>query len=100
MHDDSGAFLFFTQLFFHKLRIVAFLDFRLVDYNGLKLLQDIRNHHHDLPVILCTAYDTYKCDPKAMVADYYVIKSFNLSELKMAATRAVEGRAPMQLAAG
>ncbi|UCG11439.1 MAG: response regulator [Deltaproteobacteria bacterium] len=80
---------------------VVLLDIRLVDYDGLELLQDIRNHHHELPVILCTAYDTYKYDPKAMAADYYVIKSFDLSELKMAVTRAIkEGRVPMQLAAG
>lgn len=79
---------------------VVILDIRLGDYDGLKLLQDIQNHHHDLPVILCTAYAAYKCDPKAMVADDYVIKSSNSSELKMAVTKAVEGRAPMPLAAG
>ncbi len=39
---------------------VVVLDIRLVDYDGLELLQDIRNRHRDLPVILCTAYDTYK----------------------------------------
>ena len=31
------------------------LDIRLADYNGLELLQEIRNHYHDQPVILCTA---------------------------------------------
>ena len=36
------------------------LDIRLADYNGLELLQEIRNLYHDLPVILCTAYNTYK----------------------------------------
>ena len=79
---------------------VVILDIRLGDYDGLKLLQDIRNHYHDLPVILCTAYATFECDPKAMVADDYVIKSSNLSRLKMAVTNAAEGRAPMTLAAG
>ena len=33
------------------------LDIRLVDYDGLELLQETRTRHHDLPVILCTAYD-------------------------------------------
>ena len=66
------------------------LDIRLVDYDGLELLQDIRNQHHDLPVILCTAYDTYKEDPKSIAADYYIVKSFDLSELKMAIHRAIE----------
>jgi DNA-binding response OmpR family regulator len=70
---------------------VVVLDIRLVDYNGLELLQEIRTEHHDLPVILCTAYDTYKCDQKTIAADYYVVKSFDLSQLKIAIRRAMEG---------
>jgi two-component system response regulator (stage 0 sporulation protein F) len=35
------------------------LDIKMVDYNGLDLLQDIRNKYYDLPVVLCTAYDTF-----------------------------------------
>ncbi len=73
------------------------LDIRLVDYDGLELLQDIRNQHYDLPVILCTAYDTYKEDPKAIAADYYVVKSFDLSELKMAIQRALEAHTSVRL---
>jgi two-component system, response regulator, stage 0 sporulation protein F len=69
---------------------VVVLDIRLVGYDGLDLLQEVRNKHHDLPVILCTAYDTYKDDQKSIAADYYVVKSFDLSELKMAIKRAVE----------
>ena len=69
---------------------VVVLDIRLVDYDGLELLQEIRNEHHDLPVILCTAYDTYKYDQKSIAADYYVIKSFDLSQLKTALLRAIE----------
>ena len=58
------------------------LDIKMVDYNGLDLLQDIRNKYYNLPVVLCTAYDTFKEDMKSIAADYYVIKSFDLSELK------------------
>lgn len=58
------------------------LDIKMVDYNGLDLLQDIRNKFADLPVILCTAYDTFKEDMKSIAADFYVIKSFDLTELK------------------
>ena len=46
------------------------LDIRLEDYDGLELLQEILNLYQDLPVILCTAYDTYKYDQKAIAADY------------------------------
>jgi DNA-binding response OmpR family regulator len=58
------------------------LDIKMVDYNGLDLLQDIRNKFYKLPVIICTAYDTFKDDMKSITADYYVIKSFDLAELK------------------
>jgi len=66
------------------------LDIKMVDYNGLDLLQDIRNKFYDLPVILCTAYDTFKEDMKSIAADYYVIKSFDLSELKNKIAMALE----------
>jgi DNA-binding response OmpR family regulator len=66
------------------------LDIKMVDYNGLDLLQDIRNKFYDLPVVLCTAYDTFKEDMKSIAADYYVIKSFDLTELKSKITMALE----------
>jgi DNA-binding NtrC family response regulator len=75
------------------------LDIRLVDYDGLELLQEIRSRHHDMPVILCSAYDTYKEDPKAVAADYYVIKSFDLSPLKVAIRKALETDESMRAAA-
>jgi DNA-binding response OmpR family regulator len=68
------------------------LDIKMVDYNGLDLLQDIRNNFYDLPVVLCTAYDTFKEDMKSIAADFYVIKSFDLSELKSKIGMALEAR--------
>ena len=61
---------------------LVLLDIKMPDYNGLDLLQDIRNRFYDLPVILSTAYDTYKEDIKSVAADYYVVKSFDLTDLK------------------
>lgn len=66
------------------------LDIKMADYNGLDLLQDIRNKYYNLPVILCTAYDNYKGDVKSISADSYVIKSFDLTELKKRILRALE----------
>jgi two-component system response regulator (stage 0 sporulation protein F) len=66
------------------------LDIKMVDYNGLDLLQDIRNKYYNLPVVLCTAYDTFKEDMKSIAADYYVIKSFDLTELKTKIAMALE----------
>jgi DNA-binding NtrC family response regulator len=69
---------------------LVILDIRMVDHNGLDLLQDIRNKHYDLPVILCSAYDTFKEDMKSMAANDYVIKSFDLTELKNKIKKALE----------
>lgn len=76
---------------------VVVLDIRLADYDGLELLQEIRNRHHQLPVILCTAYDTYKYDQKAISADYYVVKSADMSELKLAIQKTIEANNNVRL---
>ena len=73
---------------------LVILDIKMVDYNGLDLLQDIRNQFYDLPVILSTAYDTFKEDMKSIAADYYVIKSFDLTELKSKIAMALEAGNP------
>ncbi|KMY66725.1 chemotaxis protein CheY [Desulfocarbo indianensis] len=73
---------------------LVILDIKMVDYNGLDLLQDIRNKYYDLPVILCTAYDTFKEDMKSIAADFYVIKSFDLTELKNKIKKALETSLP------
>jgi len=70
------------------------LDIKMVDYNGLDLLQDIRNRFYDLPVVLSTAYDTFKEDTKSIAADFYVVKSFDLTELKKRIAVALETRLP------
>jgi len=58
------------------------METKLGKYNSLDLLQDIRNEHHELPVILCTAYPASKYDPKSEAADFHVVKSSSLKELK------------------
>jgi two-component system response regulator (stage 0 sporulation protein F) len=73
---------------------LVILDIKMVDYNGLDLLQDIRNKYYDMPVILCTAYDTFKEDMKSIAADFYVIKSFDLTELKNKIKMALETSLP------
>jgi DNA-binding response OmpR family regulator len=69
---------------------VLVLDIRLEDYNGLELLKEIRKKRYALPVILCSAYKEYKYDQRSVGADYYVVKSVDLSELKSAINEAVK----------
>ena len=68
------------------------LDIKLADAYGLVLLQEIRNRYYDLPVILCSAYEVFKRDVKAIAADAYVVKSSDLTLLKKAIRRALEGK--------
>ncbi|UCC66772.1 MAG: response regulator [Deltaproteobacteria bacterium] len=68
------------------------LDIKMMEYNGLDLLQDIRNRYYNLPVILCSAYEVFKQDMKAIAADAYVVKSSDLTQLKRAISRALESR--------
>ncbi len=63
--------------------LVVVLDIKLgPNLSGLDLLQEIRSQDHKLPVILSTAYDSFQHDLKSIAADYYVVKSVDLEELK------------------
>lgn len=73
---------------------VVILDIKMVDVSGLDVLQEIRNRFYDLPVILCSAYGMYKGDLKSIAADYYVVKSSDLAELKQKIRSALEARIP------
>ncbi len=61
---------------------LVILDIKLgQDKSGLDLLQEIRSRDQSLPVILCTAYDSFQHDLKSIAADHYVVKSVDLTEL-------------------
>jgi len=75
---------------------VVVLDIKMVDVSGLDVLQEIRNRFYDLPVILCSAYGSYKGDIKSIAADYYVVKSSDLTELKTKIRNALETRIPQK----
>ncbi|MBN1635472.1 MAG: response regulator [Deltaproteobacteria bacterium] len=60
------------------------LDIRMPKMDGLETMGNILKSKHDLPVIIHTAYASYKNDVMAMAADAYIIKSHDLSELKAA----------------
>jgi DNA-binding response OmpR family regulator len=73
---------------------VVVLDIKLgPNRSGLDLLQEIRGKDQAIPVILSTAYDSFQHDLKSIAADYYVVKSVDLTELKSKVTLAL-GKAP------
>lgn len=61
---------------------IVVLDIKLKNESGLDLLQKIVKERHDMPVILCTAFSCYKDDFSTWLADGYVVKSSDLTELK------------------
>jgi DNA-binding response OmpR family regulator len=73
---------------------VVILDIKMVSSNGLDVLQEIRNKYYNLPVILCSAYGSYKVDVKSIAADAYVVKSSDLTELKNKIAQVLEASVP------
>ena len=66
----------------HQVFDLIVLDIQLGQESGLELLQQIAHESEKTPVILCTAYRSYKEDFSSWLADAYVVKSSNLDDLK------------------
>ncbi|MEI6135006.1 MAG: response regulator [Desulfomonile sp.] len=73
------------------------MDIKMKEFSGLDLLQQIRKRYYDLPVILNSAYSSFKVDLKSVAADYYVVKSSDLTELKEKLRLALEARIPQDM---
>ncbi len=58
------------------------LDIKMPQMSGIELLGKIRDRYYDLPVILLTAYSSFKRDTASLASDQYIVKSGDLTELK------------------
>lgn len=58
------------------------LDICMPGKDGIETLSEIMEHDKKLPVIINTAYGTYKNNFMTWSAEAYVVKSSDLSELK------------------
>jgi DNA-binding NtrC family response regulator len=72
---------------------LAVLDIKLKNESGIELLQQLVKDRHDMPVILCSAFSCYKDDFSAWLADGYVVKSGDLTELKHEIARVLAKKA-------
>jgi CheY-like chemotaxis protein len=63
---------------------VVVMDIRMPRMDGIEAMGRMLNRRNNLPVILNTAYSSYKDDFRSWPASAYVIKSSDLSELKKA----------------
>ena len=61
---------------------LVLLDLYLRGFEGWDLLESIKDYDPSLPVLILTAYDNFKNDPRLARADGYIIKSFNTDGLK------------------
>jgi DNA-binding response OmpR family regulator len=57
-------------------------DIRMPGKNGIDLVTSAMSRQPDIPVIINTAYQSYKDDFKTWAADAYIVKSSSLEELK------------------
>ncbi|WP_432821797.1 response regulator [Trichloromonas sp.] len=69
---------------------LVILDIQMKGESGLQLLQKIVKERTDLPVILCTAFSCYKEDFSSWLADGYIVKSSDLTELKKEVARVLK----------
>ena len=57
-------------------------DIRMPGKNGIELITQIMGLRKDIPIIINSAYQSYKEDFMTWAADAYVVKSSSLAELK------------------
>ena len=67
---------------------LVILDIRMPELNGVETLKKIMESHSKPPIILNSAYTSYKDNFLTWAAEAYVVKSSDLTELK-AKTREV-----------
>lgn len=60
------------------------LDIRMPRMDGLEAIGKIIEINKDIPIVINSAYSTYKDDFMSWAADAYVVKSYDLDSLKSA----------------
>jgi DNA-binding response OmpR family regulator len=76
--DADAAFLQINKQTFD----LIITDIRMPGKNGIELITQIMALRKDIPIIINTAYQSYKHDFMTWAADAYVVKSASFDELK------------------
>lgn len=67
---------------FEKKPDLVILDIKMPRMNGLEVLRKTKAFFPTLPVVLCTAFSSYRTVYAASLADAFVVKSPDLTELE------------------
>lgn len=62
---------------------LVLLDIRMPNMDGLEAIGKIIELNKQTPIILNTAYSNYKDDFMSWAADAYIVKSYNLDNMKI-----------------
>lgn len=68
------------------------MDIRMPGMNGLEAMARILDRDRRIPLILNTAYDSYRDDFTSWAADAYIVKGSNIDELKRTIRKLLEER--------
>ena len=66
---------------------LVILDINMPGMYGIEVLRQMKQKRPDTPVILSSAYPEYKQDLASWASDDYIVKSFNLDDLKESVKR-------------
>jgi CheY-like chemotaxis protein len=76
---------------------VILLDLYMDGPQGFELLQEIKHQYPSLPVIILTAYDSHKDDPRLREADGYIVKSVEFwDEMRQKVAEVLESKQLVQ----
>jgi len=87
--DDYDGLL---EILAEKKPDLVIMDVKGNGSNSLGLLQEIRTAFKEIPIVLCTAHESLKYDPKLAAAISFMLKSSDVSRLKHAVRLALEVR--------
>jgi len=79
---------------------LVLLDLHLDGAEGWDVLRDIKEQDPRLPVLIVTAYDSYRDDPRLSVAEGYWIKSLDFCDLKQKIAHVLNRRATQEREVG
>ncbi|MCJ7507302.1 MAG: response regulator [candidate division Zixibacteria bacterium] len=75
---------------------LVILDIKMEGISGLETLAELRKSKRNMPIILNSAYSTYKSDFQSWLADAYLVKSANVDELRLKVHELLEVKVPVE----